>query len=191
MGPIHMRAHARLILETTLLDLCAPEAMPLPELIARLEASSSAPVGPSPAGARPRERRPEPRPAAPDLRQPPPRRRRAAGASEAEVPAPEPERTITPRRLPPSGRPARRPRPPATVVTGSDARRAPAPQPVQTNSTQDLWDGFLNELAGRPAPLAEITAKRARLARRPAWCPWILRLTSMNRALESPEGRRR
>ena len=39
MGPIHMRAHARLILETTLLDLCAPEAtMPLPELISRLEA---------------------------------------------------------------------------------------------------------------------------------------------------------
>lgn len=39
MGPIHMRAHARLVLETTLLDLCRPEAtMPINELIRRLEA---------------------------------------------------------------------------------------------------------------------------------------------------------
>lgn len=39
MGPIHMRAHARLLLETTLLDLCRPDAtMPITEFIRRLEA---------------------------------------------------------------------------------------------------------------------------------------------------------
>ncbi|MFT7168607.1 MAG: DNA polymerase-3 subunit gamma/tau, partial [Paracoccaceae bacterium] len=39
MGPIHMRAHARLILEATLLDLCRPEAtMPVDVLMQRLEA---------------------------------------------------------------------------------------------------------------------------------------------------------
>ena len=41
MGPVHMRAHARLVLETTLLDLCRPEAtMPVEEMCRRLEAPS-------------------------------------------------------------------------------------------------------------------------------------------------------
>ncbi len=52
MGPIHMRAHARLILESALLDLCRPEAtMPLGALIERLEAlEGRAPAALSPPG---------------------------------------------------------------------------------------------------------------------------------------------
>jgi DNA polymerase-3 subunit gamma/tau len=39
MGPIHMRAHARLILESSLLDLCSAAAtMPVEQLVQRLEA---------------------------------------------------------------------------------------------------------------------------------------------------------
>ena len=192
MGPIHMRAHARLILETTLLDLCAPEAtMPLPELISRLEALEQRAGGAPQArpSARPRERRPEPGPAAPD---PSPATPPAASPKpqaeppKAAAPAPEPERSIKPS-APPAGVAARR-APQAPPRGGAHAA-----QPVQTNSTQDLWDGFLNELARRSAPLAEITAKRARLVRGAAGvAPLGYRgLTEREQALlESPEGRR-
>lgn len=200
MGPIHMRAHARLILETTLLDLCAPEAtMPLPELISRLEAleqrAGGAPQAPS--GARPREHRPEPRPAAPDPSPAPPPAASPKPQAErprAEVPAPEPERTIHPPAPPSVGEARKAPPAARSGAPGApDSRRAPAAQPVQTNSTQDLWDGFLNELARRSAPLAEITAKRARLVRGAAGVvPLGYRgLTEREQGLlESPEGRR-
>jgi len=54
MGPVHMRAHARLVLETTLLDLCRPEAtMPLEEMCRRLEALEAR-LGGAPQAASPR-----------------------------------------------------------------------------------------------------------------------------------------
>ena len=194
-----MRAHARLILETTLLDLCAPEAtMPLPELIARLEALEQRAGGAPQArpGARPRERRPEPRPAAPDPSPAPPPAaspKPQAEPPKAEAPAPEPERSITPPAPQGGGAARRAPQAARAAARRPGARRAPAAQPVQTNSTQDLWDGFLNELARRSAPLAEITAKRARLVRGAAGVvPLGYRgLTEREQALlESPDGRR-
>ncbi|MEC8512922.1 MAG: DNA polymerase III subunit gamma/tau [Planctomycetota bacterium] len=198
MGPIHMRAHARLILETTLLDLCAPEAtMPLPELIKRLEALEQR-AGGAPqvqSGSRPRERRPEPRPAAPD---PAPASAPAASPKpqaerpRTEAPAPEPERSITPPAPPASGAARKAPR--STPGGGPGAAGgAPEAQPVHTNSTQDLWNAFLDELARRSAPLAEITAKRARLVRGAAGVvPLGYRgLTEREQGLlESPDGHR-
>lgn len=252
MGPIHMRAHSRLILETTLLDLCSPEAtMPVTELLQRLEALEQR-AGGVPAAApiqgRPREGSGAP-PASGPAQSTPQSRPLSAGTSAGpspgpeEAPAPppaaaptpqaEPVQAITPAappeggapRRPPAAEPPREPvqpaatqpapaprsapvseprpeeihgsaAPAATGVQQAPPRSAPRPgagQPVQTNSTQDLWDGFLAELARRSEPLSSLTAKRARLVRAAdGVAPLGFRgLTPKERAfVESPGARR-
>ncbi len=87
MGPIHMRAHARLVLETTLLDLCRPEAtMPITELIQRLEALEGRAVGGPAQGSPP----PGQGRSGDGGTQPTPSPVRAAGPQASAAPAPSP-----------------------------------------------------------------------------------------------------
>lgn len=233
MGPIHMRAHARLILETTLLDLCRSEAtMPIETIIARLEAlegrgpqsvapQSLAPQAASPQAVSPQSVSPQsnapqpaaprgigqpsaasaPRPSAPqrspqqapDAKTPyiPPNARPGsapaggaarepasdAAAKSAEPPlsqggpamAPLPERQITPAAPPPGAQPRERsqgqsPQPPPPSQPQRGSRQTVAPT-VQTNSTQDRWNGFLQELSGRSGALAQVIERKGKLVR--------------------------
>ena len=162
MGPLHMRAHARLILESTLLDLCRAEAtMPIEEVIARLEALESGaapPSRPSAGQAKSGPSSPAPRSAAKSAYVPPVARRESKaasapkGASQEEPAAPEPplaDPELATKEIEPT------PPPP----------RAAAPPRVQTNSTHDRWNGFLDELSTTSAPLAKVIERRGQLVR--------------------------
>ena len=162
MGPIHMRAHARLILESTLLDLCSPAAtMPVGELVQRLEAlegrlsvGGSAPTPPS---ARPLTTPPAPAPpprAAPKAAPAPP-----VPTPSAPAPA-EPQRELRPQ-------PPPAPRPEAVQPAqkrGARGGRGAAPS-VQTNSTADRWIGFLRELKRKDPALADMLYRKGNLVR--------------------------
>jgi DNA polymerase III subunit gamma/tau len=140
MGPVHMRAHARLVLETTLLDLCRPEAtMPLEEMCRRLEAlearlggaplTAPAPVAPSaaPSGGG--------QPQAGSMAAPAPP---AAPRSQAAAPTAAPPQAAGPSAapaasayVPPSQR-GGQPRPAAAPAAGSPEARSSAAAPTGT-----------------------------------------------------------
>ena len=140
MGPVHMRAHARLVLETTLLDLCRPEAtMPLEEMCRRLEAlearlggaplTAPAPVAPSagPSGGG--------QPQAGSMAAPAPP---AAPRSQAAAPTAAPPQAAVPSAapaasayVPPSQR-GGQPRPAAAPAAGSPEARSSAAAPTGT-----------------------------------------------------------
>lgn len=153
IGAIHMRAHARLVLETTLLDLCRPEAtMPIDELCRRLEAlegrlASGAALAPAPVPAREPAREPALAPAA----APAPR------SKAVSEPTPKSEEAYVP--------PTRR-NEPESAPAATRERRAPQVAPrVQTNSTADRWNGFLVELGSRSPELQELIGRKGKLVR--------------------------
>ena len=131
MGPVHMRAHARLVLETTLLDLCRPEAtMPLEEMCRRVEALEArlggAPLTAPPLPASPAapagggQARAPPAPAQAHAQAPAagPAVGPAAGAPQASAPGPA---QATSAYVPPSQR-------------GAQSRPAPAPPEARSTA---------------------------------------------------------
>ncbi len=127
MGPVHMRAHARLVLETTLLDLCRPEAtMPLEEMCRRVEALEAR-LGGAPLTAPPLPASPA-APAGGGQAQAPPAPAQApaqapaagpaAGAPQASAPGPA---QATSAYVPPSQR-------------GAQSRPAPAPPEARSTA---------------------------------------------------------
>ncbi|MDG1051086.1 MAG: DNA polymerase III subunit gamma/tau [Planctomycetota bacterium] len=188
MGPVHMRAHARLVLETTLLDLCRPEAtMPIDEMCRRLEAlearlggapapapssSSAAPARPSP------PRGPQAAPRAPQA-QAPQAQAPAASASGAGAYVPPSQRAAKGQPSgspspPPSDAPSPGPARAEVRVQESAERRPPSARDrraassntrVQTNSTADRWTGLLRELGRHSADLAGLLSKKGELVR--------------------------
>ncbi|MGD2019254.1 MAG: DNA polymerase III subunit gamma/tau [Planctomycetota bacterium] len=190
MGPVHMRAHARLVLETTLLDLCRPEAtMPVDEMCRRLEAlearlggapapqPATAPAPPAPAQQAQAPRlqasaapaAPAP-PAAPSAYVPPSRRAPEASTAApqpAPAPAPAAAPAATPAATPAGGRAeVRVQETPDRRPPSARDRRAPAKAArVQTNSTADRWTGFLDDLSRRSADLAALISRKGELVR--------------------------
>ncbi len=179
MGPVHMRAHARLVLETTLLDLCRPEAtMPVEEMCRRLEALEArlggAPASPAPSPAAPAPRAPAPAPAPAPTQAPPtpPAPRGAAPAPEAYVPPSEragKARPAAPPQAPPAA-PAQaevrvHPSPERRPPSARDRRAAGSTARVQTNSTADRWTGLLQELGRSSRELAGLLSKKGELVR--------------------------
>lgn len=179
MGPVHMRAHARLVLETTLLDLCRPEAtMPVEEMCRRLEALEArlggAPASPAPSPAAPAPRAPAPAPAPAPTQAPPtpPAPRGAAPAPEAYVPPSEragKARPAAPPQAPPAA-PAQaevrvQPSPERRPPSARDRRAAGSTARVQTNSTADRWTGLLQELGRSSRELAGLLSKKGELVR--------------------------
>ena len=176
MGPIHMRAHARLILESSLLDLCSAAAtMPVEQLVQRLEAlggrlAAGGPA-PTPRAARPLAAAPPPAraeapapptapaPAASTGYTPPPR------APQKAAPAPVHElRPQAPPQAPPQAASPAPPQPPRPARRRGGRGRGAAPS-VQTNSTADRWIGFLRELKRKDAALADLLYKKGNLVR--------------------------
>ncbi|MCP3916922.1 MAG: DNA polymerase III subunit gamma/tau [bacterium] len=140
-------AHARLILEVTLLELCQEEStLPLADFGQRLEALESRLAGGAP---------PLPRAAAP---QPAPAPAPTAAAAPAPSSAPAADSELEPRPRPAS---APAPRPPVDT-SSSDVQGLARPR-VTTNSTADAWSGFLDELAIGSRGLSELLRKRGNL----------------------------
>ncbi|MGB0332442.1 MAG: DNA polymerase III subunit gamma/tau [Planctomycetota bacterium] len=174
MGPVHMRAHARLVLETTLLDLCRPEAtMPVEEMCRRLEALEArlggAPVSQASSPAAPPPRDPVPAPASapvrPQAAPTPTAPRGAAQAPEAYVPPSQRAanaRPAAPIQPPPAAAPVRAE---VRVQPSPDRRAAGSTVRVQTNSTADRWTGLLEELGRRSRELAGLLSKKGELVR--------------------------
>lgn len=180
MGPVHMRAHARLVLETTLLDLCRPEAtMPVEEMCRRLEAlearlgGAPASPAPSPASPTPRAPAPAPAPAPPQAPPTPPAPKGAAPAPEAYVPpsrragqarpAPPPQAAAPP--APAQAEVRVQPSPERRPPSARDRRAAGSTARVQTNSTADRWTGLLQELGRSSRELAGLLSKKGELVR--------------------------
>jgi len=175
MGPVHMRAHARLVLETTLLDLCRPEAtMPVEEMCRRLEALEArlggAPRSSAPSPATPPPRAPAPAPAPP---QAPPAPQGAAPSSEAYVPPSQRAGRARPAGPPQAAAPATtaqaevrvQPSPERRPPSARDRRAAGSTSRVQTNSTADRWTGLLQELGRSSRDLAGLLSKKGELVR--------------------------
>ncbi|MEZ6005279.1 MAG: DNA polymerase III subunit gamma/tau [Planctomycetota bacterium] len=149
-------AHARLVLEVTLLDLCqAGETLPLSDWLARLERleqglpvgnlpapQASAPVASSSPGPAPRAASPEPpratAPFSPQATAPTPAPA-ATPASTSEGSAELPVREVKPKA--PGGAAAARP-----------------------GSVADTWTAFLEELGRRSPSMADLLVRRGRLA---------------------------
>jgi DNA polymerase-3 subunit gamma/tau len=182
MGPVHMRAHARLVLETTLLDLCRPEAtMPVEEMCRRLEALEArlggAPVSQASSPAAPPPRDPVPAPASapvrPQAAPTPTAPRGAAQAPEAYVPPSQRAanaRPAAPIQPPPAAAPVRaevrvQPSPDRRPPGAGVRRAAGSTVRVQTNSTADRWTGLLEELGRRSRELAGLLSKKGELVR--------------------------
>ena len=180
MGPVHMRAHARLVLETTLLDLCRPEAtMPVEEMCRRLEALEArlggAPASPAPSPASPTPRAPAPAaaPAPPQAPPAPPAPKGAAPAPEAYVPPSQRAGQARPAAPPQAAAPPApaqaevrvQPSPERRPPSARDRRAAGSTARVQTNSTADRWTGLLQELGRSSRELAGLLSKKGELVR--------------------------
>ncbi|MEL6904671.1 MAG: hypothetical protein AAFP22_04655, partial [Planctomycetota bacterium] len=156
MGPIHMRAHARLILETTLLDLCTAAAtMPLGALVQRLEALEGR-AGGAPSGVEPARAAQAAGGAAPAHRAA--REARGAPAPGANEPAPD---------APPAGTAAAPPAPGAATVpsaaTGAEPA-ATAPAATAPAATAPAATAPAATAPAATAPAATVAAAPAKAA---------------------------
>tara|TARA_R110002096_G_C14620536_1_gene724130 strand:- start:1200 stop:2756 length:1557 start_codon:yes stop_codon:yes gene_type:complete len=165
-------AHARVILEVTLLDMCRQEgAWDMAELAERLAALESRLTTGAPAAA------PGSAPARPPAFVPPPRQNSVAAAPSPAPAAPVQAAPAPVQDAPvPAAAPtAPAPQPPPVAATPAPtpnaaptpAASAPSPGParVRTSSAGDAWQGFLDELKDMSPSLGTMVERRGKLVR--------------------------